>query len=474
MNFDIDPGRSSPENPNTNPPPGGGGRGTPEGANGAPGTDGAPGTGGASKTSAPPVPAKKPNPVLTVFFAAVAVFFGGVLPSALTTFLFFGENVPVAGGISFGGLTVGCFYPGVFGSPGVGTWVVCISVALAAVLATVILSVFVRGVRAILLPLLTAVFAAGLLGPFAGVAVLLTVLTSALCSYLALMRGVKPLFSALFAALSLGVAYLLTGDIAVSLISVIPFVTSLFLSHAHADRAVRVEAVIRTAAGFCISSALVAAAFARIRYGQVSITGLTDAINALRPGVTRIFTDYGAGMIDEKTAGILTDSIFNLLPGLVLLVAELAGYLIQRVEVGLHLGQVYRGGKPVLKRREADEFSLTVYSGVLFTLCAVIRVFGGNGPFFTVLDNFMLVFTPPMIVVGVVYIIAMCKTPGSRFRILTPVFLVLVILLYGAGSVAVILEALALVGAVSLIYLHWQKRLLDRLIKENQNRSGKK
>lgn len=392
-----------------------------------------------------PVTAARPS-VRTVLLAVAAALLGGAIP-------------------------VGFAAAGVPETPDVLSLAV---MGAAVALSLVIVGVLVRGVRAILLPLVAAGLCVLFAGPYAAAALFALVVAVACLGFLSAADRVNPLWYLAVGAVSYGVALALTRDATLSVLSLLPYPAAAFLSHANADRAGRAETFARVSAGLCLSAVLVACIIALVRDGHIDTAAFLEQIDALRPAVKQSVLDAGSflgtDVIDEKYATALTDSFFNALPAMVVMLFEVGGYLVQLLEAGLFRREAARTGKEIFSRAETDRFCPSAIGGAIYVFATVVTMFaslfGGTGMFLTVMDNFMLVLLLPMGLYGVQYLGAMYRNPAGRFRLFPIVFALLTVFLYGfVFAVPILFEAVAFLGGVSALLRPLAERI-ERMKKD--------
>lgn len=265
-------------------------------------------------------------------------------------------------------------------------------------------------------------------------------------------------------------ACLLCGKPLVALISLISFPAAGMLAYQTMRNQGRVSVICSASLmyGLCITFGYVLLLF--LQDGSVDLRALAGELDLLREQVIAMMlqTDQLMQML-EKTYGELgvnardvvvsmVNLVFNLLPGMVIVLINLMAYTAQLMCLHSYTGT----GMKSLVSRSAQLFILSVPSALIYVFCFVVTLFSGASNMFTAtVQNLLLILLPGMTLVGIFKLASDLKHGVSRLWML---FLV------GCAIIApyMLILCISFSGALTTL----TRPLITRMILKSQGKDG--
>ena len=265
-------------------------------------------------------------------------------------------------------------------------------------------------------------------------------------------------------------AVLLCGNVFVALISLISFPAAGILAYYTMRNERRVSVICMTSLmyGLCITFGYVLLLF--LQDGAVDLRALAAELETVREQVVALLlqTEPLMEMLDKtySTLGVssrdvvvsLVNLIFNLLPGMVVVLINLMSYTAQLTCTRAYVGT---GMKPLLSRT-AQLFILSVPSAVIYMFCFVVTLFSGaSNMFIAVVHNLLIILLPAMTLIGIFKLAGDLKNGVSRLWML---------ILVGCAIIApyMLILCISFSGALTTL----TRPLITRMILKSQDKDG--
>jgi hypothetical protein len=218
-------------------------------------------------------------------------------------------------------------------------------------------------------------------------------------------------------------ACLMCGNPLVALISLISFPAAGVLAHQTMRNQARVGVIGLTSLmyGLCLTSGFVLLLF--LQNGSVDLNALAGELDVVREELKALLLGWDAFMqtLDKTYSGfgiqaaevvpLLVNLVFNLLPGMIIVLINLMSYTAQLTCTHAYVGT----GMKALCTRTARLFILSVPSGLIYLVCFIITLFSGASNMFTALvQNLLIILLPGMALVGVFKLVSDVKRGISR------------------------------------------------------------
>lgn len=344
-----------------------------------------------------------------------------------------------------------------------GEWLLGVISLSVCLLSTAMLTRVAQSFRSVLgysVILLVFIFFGGSLLPVG----LLAAFTSAACVYAYLILKRPSPFLWGLPVIPLVISLFLIGSVwgAVASVSVLP--CALLLSYAVRKQMGRVGAVCHISFGICAVTVLFFAAAVYSIYGELSMANAKALIDAMRAHMIAALESVSAEMaqmMELEGSGIdlssyITAAVtaaFNLLPAIIITVANLVAYMTHSAFLGIYCktDEERKAALPMLA------FDMSLVSAVVFLACtvfAVVSVSDRLALWRTSAENMMVVLAPGLILtaLGALRMLTARKGPSCLG---TLVYMFVIFLLISFSLPAIIITSVA--GAVVVILAHIAK-----------------
>lgn len=294
---------------------------------------------------------------------------------------------------------------------------------------------------------------------------LLVAFASAACAYawLLLNRPSLPVWVLPVLPAAIGIA--LTRDASGALFALATLPCSHALAFSIKNKLQRVSAICRISAAMC---AFIAVAFIFTVYsftGEVSFSAAKELIDAAKVELTLIIdgaVGEMSGLLGVDTAALNVENVaelavgaaFNLLPAIVVTVANVAAYLIHSLFMSVYFttDEQRKQALPMLSFEMSLTSSIVYVASLVFSLLLVSESLALWG---TAAENIALVLAPGLILTALAGIRALSMRKGPSC-LGTLLYLGVIFMLASLSGIVIML--VALVGAVLNIVAHIAKR----------------
>lgn len=302
----------------------------------------------------------------------------------------------------------------------------------------------------------------------AGLALLCPILIMGLGAYL--ISTYRSRWLVLIPVAAYVVAFVMCRDVTLSLLSLIAFPAAGILAHQTMRNQSRVSAICMTTLiyGLCLAFGYVL--LARREGVTISFDAMATMLDATREQIidATLSTEPLMQMLDKAYAGTglasrdvvvsLVNLIFNMLPGMVIVLINLMTYTAQLTCTRAYVGT---GAKQLLSRT-AQLFILSIPAGLIYIFCLAVSLFSGASNIFTaVVHNLLIILLPGMTLVGIFKLAADLKHGISRLWML---------ILIGCAIIApyMLILCISFSGALTTV----SRPLVARMILKNQGKDG--
>jgi hypothetical protein len=267
---------------------------------------------------------------------------------------------------------------------------------------------------------------------------------------------------------SYAVACPMCGNPLVALISLISFPAAGMLAYQTMRNERRVSAICMTSLlyGLCIAFGYVLLIF--LQDGSVDLRALASELDAVREEIIALmlqtepfmqmmektYEEFGVNVRDVVVS--LVNLVFNLLPGMVIVLINLMAYTAQLMCIRAYVGT----GMKSLATKTSQLFILSVFSGLIYMFCFVVTLFSGaSNMFIAVIHNLLVILLPGMTLVGLFKLASDLKHGISRLWLL---------ILIGCAIFApyMLILCISFSGALTTL----SRPLITRMILKNQGK----
>ncbi len=301
------------------------------------------------------------------------------------------------------------------------------------------------------------VFLGGAVLPMA----LLVAFASASCIYAGLLLERKSWIRWILPAIPLVIAGVLTRSPSGALFALATVPCSAMLALSINKKYDRVGAICRISAGICGFAAAIFAVGVYSFAGELSLSAARDLIDSAKTGLTLMLdgamTEMSemlggelAGLDVTNVTELAVSAVFNLLPAIVITLANIAAYVIHSLFMSVYFttDEQRKQALPMM----AFEMSLTsavVYIAAL--ILSLVLVSDGAALYGTAAENVMLVLAPGLILTALagIRVLTLRKGPSCLGTLL---YLGVIFML--ASLSPYVIMAVALVGAVLTVVAH--------------------
>lgn len=345
-----------------------------------------------------------------------------------------------------------------------GEWLLGVISLSVCLLSTAVLTRVAQSFRNVLgysVILLVFIFFGGSLLPVG----LLAAFTSSACVYAYLILKRPSPFLWGLPVIPLVISLFVIGSVwgAVASVSVLP--CALLLPYAVKKQMGRVGAVCHISFGICAVTVLFFAAAVYSIYGELSMANAKALIDAMRAHMIAALDSVSAEMsqmMELEGSGIdlssyITAAVtaaFNLLPAILITVANLVAYMIHSTFLSIYCktDEERKASLPMLA------FEMSLVSAVVFLACtvfAVVSVSDSMAMWRTAAENMMVVLAPGLILtaLGALRMLTARKGPSCLG---TLIYMLVIFMLISFSLPAIIITSVA--GAVVVILAHIAKR----------------
>jgi hypothetical protein len=265
-------------------------------------------------------------------------------------------------------------------------------------------------------------------------------------------------------------AFVMCGDPWMSIISLTAFPAAGMLAYQTMRNERRVGVICTTSLiyGLCMACGYVLLLL--LQNGSVSLAEMVRELDAVREEVIALIlqTEPLMQMLENtyKELGVnvrevvvsLVNLMFNLLPGMVIVLINLMAYTAQLLCTRAYVGT----GMKALATKTAQLFILSVFSGVVYLFCFVVTLFSGaSNMFMAVIHNLLLVLLPGMTLVGVFKLAADLKNGISRLWLL-------ILIACAIFAPYMLILCISFSGALATL----TRPFVTRMILKNQGKDG--
>ena len=261
-------------------------------------------------------------------------------------------------------------------------------------------------------------------------------------------------------AIPLIITLLITGSATASVISVISLPAAIALMLAVKETAGKVGAICRISFGICLSAVAVFACAVYSAYGSISFALCKQAIDTAREVITElvllgaremeVLLGSSLSMLGEDEVAYAVGVVFNVLPAVTVIIANVAAYVIHSMFLSIRFVTVEekKQALPMLS------FEMSLASAIVFLLALLLSfvlVSDSAAMYGAVAENIMLILVPGLILTALAGIraLAMHKGPSCLG---TVVYLGAIFLIASLSPPVIIIAAT--VGAVLIIATH--------------------
>lgn len=343
------------------------------------------------------------------------------------------------------------------------------AIALAVcVLSVVVLSRIARGYKT----LIGYTLVLGIFIIFGGMLLLIglfSAFASASCIFAYLWQKKRTPFVWGLPLIPLIISILLIGNVSGVILSLFTLPCSLLLALSVKNKCARVGAVCRISFGICLSAVLLFLTAVWSVSGEISATAVKELIGTAKEQLISILGSaaseietaigYELTSLDvENIIEVSVSSLFNLLPALVITLANIAAYLIH----SLYLSIVYVTDEERKEALPMLSFDMSLISAILYILSLVLAFVLASGKtaiYGTAAENILLVLSPGLVLTALAGIRALTVKRGPSC-LGTLLYFGVIFLLVSLSVYAII--GVSLAGAILIILTHILKRRSDK------------
>lgn len=282
-------------------------------------------------------------------------------------------------------------------------------------------------------------------------------LVAAACIYAwLLLKGGAP-FALATPAIPLVICAAVTRNAVLSAMSLIPLLCALCLAYAVKTKKGRVGATCVISAGICLA---VASAFVYAAYslsGEISAAAIRSMIDygkiQLTAAVNNVLAEMnnmlGTGLDVTNMAEVMVSSTFNLLPAIIIVVANVFAYIMH----SLFLSVCYVTDDDRKQALDLFKFDMSLTSAIVYVSALVLAAVlssGSSALFGAAAENLVLVLAPGLVLTALAGIRALTVKKASCLS--TLLYFGIIFML--ASFSMVVISLVALVGAAFIIVAH--------------------
>lgn len=317
-----------------------------------------------------------------------------------------------------------------------------------------------------------AVFTLGLYASAAILAFVLFVSTAAVyiggCGR---MRPIPCVVALLSCCVGGAVVYLATSNIYVAVLSFAPLFPLAAQMITLKAKTQRTQAIALITLFLAVPVVAAAAIWLYMTKGAISIEIISETVEELRGQLAAFLAtlDYkdfipvaeSQKMLTEENATLLSTMLFNMLPGIVIMVLSVLAYFIQKFTFTFIC--VAKEGETLT--REMSIFRMSAVSGIVFVLTVIVNIVTsqlsseGAALTATVTQNIYMILEPGFIVTG--FVIFFGRVREGKIR-KPSVFMWIFFIILAMFMPSAIILIIAYYGAIRVIYEEFVKPWIDK------------
>lgn len=289
----------------------------------------------------------------------------------------------------------------------------------------------------------------------------LAALTLAATAFAILLLRCRSILVYLLPALPLLAVATVTREVAPSLISVAAVPAGIFLAVSIKQKLSRVSAICRISIGLCVMAAAIFAATVYSACGSFTPDAVKEFIAVFRAEFTEIClltVNELSSMLEQNISedyilellNSLIDTVFNLLPGIVITLANIVSYVLHATFITVY----FADEKDRASVAPLLSFDMSLASAIVYILAVITALFFTSGKAElagAVAENVVLILAPGLVITALTVIRALMTKKGPSC-LGTLGYFALILMLASFSPVAIVCVALA--GAVLLICSH--------------------
>lgn len=265
------------------------------------------------------------------------------------------------------------------------------------------------------------------------------------------------------------ISILLTQSASGVVLSLFTLPCSLLLAHAIKNRCGRVGAVCRISLGICICAVLLFLCAVYATAGEITLSAAKSIIETAREQLTKLLGSAASEMqallgyeltsVDlENVIDVAVSSVFNLLPALVITLANIAAYIIH----SLYLSVAFVSDEEKKDALPMLSFDMSLVSAIVYIASLVLSFVltsDKTAIYGTAAQNVLIVLAPGLILTALAGIrtLTMRRGPSCLGTLL---YFGVIFMLASLSVFAIV--GVSLAGAVLIILAHISKRKSDK------------
>ncbi len=342
-----------------------------------------------------------------------------------------------------------------------GTWLSAASALGVCVLSGVVLAKIAGSFKPFVFYAVTVALFAVFGGSFLPMSLLVAFVTGT-CVYAYLINEKYSSFIYILPAIAPIVCVFAIGGVMGAVLALLNLPAAAFLAFSIKSKHSRISAVCRISVGICAMLVALLAVSVYKYAGAISISALKTSINAARAYlisamstvVNEMSTVLGmdiASLGAENLPELLVGSLFNLLPGIIIMASNILAYIIHSLYLSANYSLTPERRKESLPMLAFDMsvVSATVY--ILALILSLVLTSGASALYGTAAQNILLILAPGLVMTALagVRVLSMHKGPSCLGTLL---YFALIFMIASLSPIVIAMVALG--GAILIIISH--------------------
>ncbi|MBQ9759749.1 MAG: hypothetical protein IJW16_00210 [Clostridia bacterium] len=331
--------------------------------------------------------------------------------------------------------------------------------------------------RIVISVILASFIPVALLGSFSAGVTVLGIVAGTGCGAVLLTAMPSPWRTVILPIAAWGIAFAITGDPALSCLTLITLPASLLLALATVTGQRRTTAVCYTIGGLLVTVLALLVIYFVVTYGSVSRDTIVSHFDTQREWVVGILVRYKDEMLkllteqgmqgsasytaletlmSRENLVTLVAMIYNILPALVIVLCSILAYESQSLVCGTYCTL---GMKKMLTPASVA-FTMSTASAIIYLVTFFLTaVLPANGMASAVAQNFYLILTPGLILIGFGATVFRFRTTKGGPKIILSILLIFILI----TDVTALFSLLAFFGALTVIISAIGARMIGKM-----------